>query len=357
MLPEDRTALEHQLARLIRDDRELGSSTVTHFQRPPTALEFAQLTGNNRPAVFENVAAGWPALTKWRCRKHLESALAGHTVTVAVTPNGLADAPVEGHFVLPHEDTMTVGELLNHFQEPDSDANVHEWKSGETCPGGPAYYVQSQNNNMHEEFAVLLEDVPHDIDFASAALGRKPDAVNFWLGNGKSVTSLHKDHYENLYLVVAGQKTFTLLPPSSSGFLYDQSFPLAKYVPHGDPNGANTSWGICPLDPAQNTPWSPIDPLRPDPVRHPLYTKYCQPLTVTLQAGQILYLPSLWHHHVQQTSEKLDGFTAAVAVNFWYDMDYSSRYAHACLVRRLGMLLVHGQVEDDDNDNDDDGDV
>ena len=29
-----------------------------------------------------------------------------------------------------------------------------------------------------------------------------------------SYSSVHKDHYENLYCVVSGAKTFTLLPPT-----------------------------------------------------------------------------------------------------------------------------------------------
>ena len=76
-----------------------------------------------------------------------------------------------------------------------------------------AYYLQSQNDNMHSEYSALLEDVPEEIDFASIALGRKPDAVNFWLGNSKSITSFHRDHYENVYHVVAGTKQFLLYVP------------------------------------------------------------------------------------------------------------------------------------------------
>jgi len=39
------------------------------------------------------------------------------------------------------------------------------------------------------------------------------------------------------------------------------------------------------------------------------------PLVVTVQPGEVLYLPSLWHHFVEQTGGE-EGF--CVAVNFWY---------------------------------------
>lgn len=64
----------------------------------------------------------------------------------------------------------------------------------------------------------------------NARSDRQPDAVNLWIGNGRSVTSIHNgqcrqcqslilysdrtDPYENIYTVVRGAKHFTLLPPS-----------------------------------------------------------------------------------------------------------------------------------------------
>ena len=47
-------------------------------------------------------------------------------------------------------------------------------------------------------------------------------------------------------------------------------------------------------------PWVAIDPLRPDLEKYPQYSQ-ATPVSVTVHAGQILYLPSLWFHHVQQS--------------------------------------------------------
>jgi jumonji domain-containing protein 7 len=95
---------------------------------------------------------------------------------------------------MPHEEKMSLTELLGHFSKESPNA----------------YYVQSQNNNMQDEFKFLLQDVPSSFEWAESVLECKPDAINFWLGDSKSLTTLHKDQYENLYFVVAGQKTFTL---------------------------------------------------------------------------------------------------------------------------------------------------
>lgn len=47
-------------------------------------------------------------------------------------------------------------------------------------------------------------------------------------------------------------------------------------------------------------PWIPLDPLNPDYERYPSY-RLAKPLHCTVKAGEMLYLPSLWFHHVRQS--------------------------------------------------------
>ena len=47
-------------------------------------------------------------------------------------------------------------------------------------------------------------------------------------------------------------------------------------------------------------PWIAVDPLHPDLATYPQYS-HAQPVTVKVEEGDTLYLPSLWFHHVQQS--------------------------------------------------------
>ena len=75
-------------------------------------------------------------------------------------------------------------------------------------PGGndmdDVRYLQSQNGNLYPssyftsadteddcELVTLRGDVPAEIPWCSEALGRCPDAVNLWIGDSRSVTSIH----------------------------------------------------------------------------------------------------------------------------------------------------------------------
>ena len=66
------------------------------------------------------------------------------------------------------------------------------------------YYLQSQNGDLYSsnyftsadaeddcELVSLRGDVPAEIPWCSEALGRCPDAVNLWIGDSRSVTSIH----------------------------------------------------------------------------------------------------------------------------------------------------------------------
>ena len=96
-----------------------------------------------------------------------------------------------------------------------------------------------ENDNLRDEYMPLYKDVDADIPWARIALGCKPDAINLWLGNSKSVTSLHRDNYENLYGQISGSKHFVLLPPIETPCVNEQSLPAATYTV--DSNGVSSA--------------------------------------------------------------------------------------------------------------------
>ncbi|CAL4126815.1 unnamed protein product, partial [Meganyctiphanes norvegica] len=133
---------------------------------------------------------------------------------------------------------------------------------------------------------------------------------------------LHKDHYENIYCVVSGYKDFILIPPSDLPWVPYAKFPVAKYK--------ETSPGqfeILEDKESGIVPWICIDPVSPDLISYPQY-KHSHPVRCRVHAGDALYLPSLWFHHVSQSH-------SCIAVNFWYDMEYDIKYNYYKLLQNL----------------------
>nr|XP_034825940.1 uncharacterized protein LOC117983480 [Maniola hyperantus] len=255
-------------------------------------------------------------------REHVvPQTLADKKVTVALTPNGLADgithdAKGTEYFVMPQEVEMTMSEFLDTL----------ETKSENLIP-----YIQRQNSNLTEDFSELMEDVESDVSFASQAFNKKPDAVNFWMGDHRAVTSMHKDPYENIYCVMDGYKDFILIPPTDLPYVPYKRYPQAEFQRIQD------TWDIRPLendiietkcDSVKNSlPWICIDPLKPDLIKYPLYKK-AHKFKVRLHKGDCLYLPSLWFHHVTQSH-------GCIAVNYWYDMEFDIKYCYFKMLEAL----------------------
>lgn len=64
-------------------------------------------------------------------------------------------------------------------------------------------------------------------------------------------------------------------------------------------------------------------------------------MRVTLNPGDMLYLPALWYHKVTQSCSP-EGI--CVAVNYWYDLDFSgSFWAMAGFTRGVGLLSLADQ--------------
>ncbi|KAJ7638816.1 cupin-like domain-containing protein [Roridomyces roridus] len=196
-------ALPH-LKWLASEYYDLNGSHIDVLEEPPTALEFSRLVNISRPVLIRGVQL--PSVRLWD-NEYLAAVMGEQEISIAVTPNGRADSVTQApdgelYFLEPHVEKMKMADFLAKLS--DDDSNIH--------------YLQSQNGNIYSsqsdasEFQALRCDIPSEIKWCSGALGKSPDAVNLWIGDHRSVTSIHSDPYENIYTVVQGAKHFTLPP-------------------------------------------------------------------------------------------------------------------------------------------------
>jgi len=247
---------------------------------------------------------------------------------------------------------------LRHHSNCCADVIEHDPRSlyDEARPTHPpVVYYSRQNDCLRTEFSKLFSTriFPPTVPFAERAFGTgPPDAINLWIGNERSVSSMHKDHYENLFYVCSGQKEFVLCPPADVAFLHEGEFSTGTFRPaschdaakeggyRGPPNGDPTWIVAADIDvggdiaeggPNQssegNKRWiepdiekfieksSDGDDNNQEDMDFPLLSK-AHPVKVLVSEGEMLYIPSLWYHRVTQTCE-------TVGINYWFDMKFN----------------------------------
>ena len=90
--------------------------------------------------------------------------------------------------------------------------------------------MSEENDNLRDEYVELFQDVEQEIPWVRIALERKPEAINLWIGNSRSTTALHRDHYENIYCQVMGKKHFVLLSPVETACINEVGLQPATYA-------------------------------------------------------------------------------------------------------------------------------
>ncbi|KAI1738513.1 phospholipase A2 [Xylaria scruposa] len=338
--------IENSIVELLTTYNELNSSHIEELDEEPSPLEFMRYVARNTPFVVRRGAHDWVATRTWNAT-YLRSRLAGNKVNVAVTPFGNADAPTpdgEGHtvFAKPHEEDQEFNEFLDYvIQQEKSSPSDSDQQAGKR---DEVRYAQTQNDNLRHEYITLFSQVEKSIAFARIALQRDPDAINMWIGNSRSVTALHRDNYENIYVQVAGRKHFVLLPPMFQPCVNEQDLEPATYVRSQSEGQQNEGDGglVLRMDEAVDEngdrlpriPFATWDPDTPE-VRATSYSRLAEPMRVSLEPGDMLYLPAMWYHKVSQSCSQ-DGI--CIAVNYWYDMEFSGPLYSLCsFVRNVSL--------------------
>lgn len=130
-----------------------------------------------------------------------------------------------------------------------------------------------------------------------------------WLGNASQVAT-HFDLSDNIAVVAAGKRRFTLFPPEATEDLY-----------------------VGPLDRTlAGQPVSMVDPLAPDLDQYPRYAKaHDVAIEAELEPGDAIYIPTLWWHHVAASA------SINVLVNYWHN---DARHGGGFLAMVHSMLAI-----------------
>jgi len=312
---------------LLTTYTELNSTRIDEFAEVPSALEFMRFVARNRPFVVRGGANGWTATRTWGVQV-LKELLEGQSVNVAVTPKGNADSPTRNKdgdllFVKPWEEQQLFADFIDFISAQE--------KSGQE-EVAQVRYAQTQNDNLRNEYSTLFSNVEKDIPWARIALQEDPEAINLWIGNSRSVTALHKDNYENIYVQIIGEKHFSLLPPLMYACVAERELTPASYVKNGD---GNLEIKEEDGDKVPFATWDPEEGDRGGDRYETKYSKYAETMRVTLRKGDMLYLPALWYHKVSQSCSD-EGICCAV--NYWYDMNFGGSFYPLCNFAKMAAL-------------------
>jgi len=230
----------------------------------PAAVPQALLTAD-RPHVVRGAYAHWPVVAAAR---QSDAALASYLTNLY---NGVQIGlfhlqPAAQGRVFYADETLRTFNFTRHV------AALDQVLSGllelAAAPEPPGLYVGSTTVE-----AIL----PGFLAANPLNLADRDALVSLWLGNRTRIAA-HCDVPDNLAVVAAGQRRFTLFPPEQLHSLY-----------------------MGPLEPTPGgQPISLVDFARPDLERFPRFADAWEAgEQVTLEPGDAIFIPSMWFHHVE----------------------------------------------------------
>jgi Cupin-like domain len=238
---------------------------------PTTAEFYRDYFAPQRPVVFTDVAAHWPAHKRWSLA-YFQRILGRELVDVVV---GRASDPRYDQNTVVHSKRM---QLKNYLDLVAAAGHSND-----------LYMVANNHTMQRPAFARLMNDVriPDGI-----IVDTRPTSTSLWIGPAGTVTPLHHDTTNILFSQLVGRKRFELIAPTETVLMLD---PMDSFY--------------CPVDLDQR-----------HHAEHPAL-RALQVRTVELGPGDTLFLPAGWWHRVTSLdvsiSFSLLGFAGAGAVD-WY---------------------------------------
>ena len=277
---------------MLRIDKRIREIEVRGPALPDELLRATE------PYVARGLAAHWPLVDAARTSIDAADGYLRRYYRDATVGAMLGKPEIEGRFFYNRDLTG-----FNYYSvRARLDAVLDEMKGYRDNPRPAAIYVGS--TTIDTALPGLREH--NDID-----LNGREALASIWIGNQTRIAA-HYDLPDNLAVVAAGRRRFTLFPPDQLANLY-----------------------IGPLDfnPAGQA-ISLVDFAAPDHERFPRFREALKHAQVAeLEPGDAIFIPSMWWHHV----EALAVFN--VLVNYWWRQspDYMDTPTNALMLALLTM--------------------
>lgn len=229
----------------------------------------------SEPVVFRGLAADWPAVRA----SHEPGGIGPYMRRLGDAPCDMIVGPSDiGARIFYNADMsgLTFGKERGSLS-----VLIDRIEAAAKLEAPPALAVQSLSaRDALPEFAAQ-----NAIDLVDPSIGPR-----LWIGN-RIVVATHHDVMENIAIVVAGRRRFTLFPPTQTHNLYIGPF---EFTPAG-------------------TPVSLVDPESPDLDRFPRFADaWPHAQMAELGPGDAIFIPYMWWHHVRS----LDPLS--MLVNYWW---------------------------------------
>lgn len=333
-----------------------GQKECDVLERAPSSREFYEhYVSKGKPVIIRGGVAGWPAVGKrqWDI-SYLVDRVGDETVKVFISPTTDFEAPMTmGDYRSLLRRVVTDGE-----DHRDIDASIADdvsvlMRPAETEFTFREYAYLTLNYSNAEKATFYLQKHPM-IKWKEAGLlkdlmpslfedskprrkklnsRRKRDGKSknnggwarflalehwlLWMGKNFSRGNLHYDPNENLHAVVKGSKTFNLFHPFSAGMYEDMEFRFRSSHFLYDWSKSTDSgqfWALpVSITPEVYQPFSPVNTTYPDNKKYPLYNDngtccifvylsytpnllfHVEKLVCTVDAGDVIYIPSNWY--------------------------------------------------------------
>ena len=251
---------------------------VQVFDHPSPEQFRDEIASRDRPALLRGIASDWPLV---------QATLQGDDACMNLLAARAAQTPI---------DVMRT--------EPSNEGRFHY------TPDGQSLNFVRGRTDLPTFLAAIEEQAADAEPFALVAQGLIAEPVlpgfaashpmpfvpddatpRFWIGNAAKVAT-HNDPADNIAVVVAGRRRFTLFPPDQVANLY---------------------LGPLHLTPA-GTPVSMVHVTDPDLDRYPRFADALEAAEVAeLGPGDAMFIPYAWYHHVEATA------LFNMLVNYWWN--------------------------------------